>query len=70
MENNKQLLSAMKIVSLGAIFDCAVFSTKRSQPQFFCEVLRSEAFRRKRNSTDQDVAFFRRRFVAFGEKKR
>ena len=47
-----------EIVSLGAIFDSAVFTTKRSQAQFFCEVLRSEAFRRKRNSTDQDVAFF------------
>ena len=35
----------------------------------FCKVLRLEAIRRKRDSTYQDVAFFRRRFVAFSGKK-
>ena len=56
-----------EIVSLGTIFDSAVFSTIWPQAQF--EVLHSEAIRRKRDSTHQDVAFFRRRFVAFGRQK-
>ena len=39
MENNKQLLSAKEIVRLGAIFNGAVFSTKRLQAQFFVKYL-------------------------------
>ena len=35
----------------------------------FCEVMHFEAIRRKQDSTYQDVAFFRRRFVAFDGKK-
>ena len=35
----------------------------------FCEVLHSGAIRRNRDSSHQGLAFFRRRFVAFGEKK-
>ena len=35
----------------------------------FCEELHSRAICRKRDSTHQDVAFFRQRFAAFGEKK-
>ena len=35
----------------------------------FCEVLYSEAIRRKCESTHQDVAFLRRHFVAFSGKK-
>ena len=36
----------------------------------YCEVLHSEAIRRKCDCTHQDVLFFRRRFVAFGRKKK
>ena len=35
----------------------------------FCEVMHFEAIRRKQDSTYQDVAFFRRRFVEFDGKK-
>ena len=35
----------------------------------FYEVMHFEAIHRKRDSTYQDVAFFRRRFVAFDGKK-
>ena len=35
MKNNKQLLSVLEIVSLGAIFDGVEFSTKQSQAQCF-----------------------------------
>ena len=35
----------------------------------FCEVMHFEAIRGKQDSTYQDVAFFRRRFVAFDGKK-
>ena len=47
-----------------------VFSTRRSKAQFFGEVLHSEAFRRKRDSTHQDVVVFSRRFVSFGGEQR
>ena len=36
----------------------------------FCEVLHSEAIHRKRDSNHQDLAFFRRHFIAFGRKKK
>ena len=51
MENNKHLLPAMKSISLGTIFDGAVFSMKQAQAQFFCEVVHLEAIRRKCDST-------------------
>ena len=56
------------IVSLGAIFDGAVIFYKMIAGSVFCEVLHSEAIRRKRDSTHQDVRF-RMHFVAFGVKK-
>ena len=34
MQNNKQLFFCNEIISLGSIFDGAVFSTKQSQAQF------------------------------------
>ena len=56
---------------MGAFFDGAVYSMKRSQaPGNFYEVLHSEAIRRKRDSTYQDVAFFRRCFVTFSRKEK
>ena len=36
----------------------------------FCEALHSEAIRRKRESNCQDLAFFKRRFVDFGGKRK
>ena len=47
----------------------SLFVSKLMTRSVFCEVLHSEAIRRKRDSTHQDVAFFRRRFVAFGGQK-
>ena len=36
----------------------------------FCEALHSEASRRKRETNRQDLAFFKRRFIDFGGKKK
>ena len=36
----------------------------------FCEALHSEASHRKRETNRQDLAFFKRRFIDFGGKKK
>ena len=70
VNNNRTAFVCNEIISLGAIFNRAVFSMKTIASSVFCEVLHSEAICRKRDSTHQDVVFFRRHFIDFGGKKK
>ena len=66
MENNKQLLSAMKS------YIWAVFSTKRSRVQYFFFVkycIQWPFVDKETALIEMWRAFFKTRFVAFGEKK-
>ena len=59
LENNKQLLSAMKYIEVWAPSLMVQYYLWNNQRlSFFCEVLHSEAIHRKRDSTHQDEAFF------------
>ena len=65
MVNNKQLLSAMKFGR--HLRWCSIFY-ETIAGSVFCEVLHSVSIRRKRDSNHQELAFFRRCFVAFHKK--